>query len=169
MGNKTQKKAVQLGITKLPLTVLYTRPMQILDRVSGADIAISIFGGGSSTFTPDLALILSEFCKKKFADKHWKFDHSGSGGKKMFFYLAPESNFYIEMTDRSSFVQFKANNHVSELKLYTDNKEYVRELAMGLNGQFKEGVIKELDWKKVEKNYKVKQEDCIATWKALLQ
>jgi hypothetical protein len=168
MGKKLQKKAKALGLTNLPGIFLYARPTKIFRGKTGMDQLLSGFVS-SSTFTPNIALILLEYCEQKFEGSSFKFGHAGSGGKKMFFYLAPESNFYMELTDRSSFVQFKAKNHISQIIIYTDNQELVRDIALRINQLFDEGVINELDWEKAEKKFKVKREDCITTWKAVLQ
>ena len=55
------------------------------------------------------------------------------------------------------------------MKIYSDNQQNTRDVAMIPVTLFKEGdIIEESDWGGIETIFTVNRENCITTWKSLL-
>ncbi|NVM52257.1 MAG: hypothetical protein HWN66_01050 [Candidatus Helarchaeota archaeon] len=173
MGKKKiQKKAEELGLNKLPLTVLYARPKRIgnsgtiIEHLSGLVPGLLI----PSKRIADTSVIMFNYFHSDVKDPSFDYDKDEGARTKKYFYLAPESNLYVEVIDNvQGFLIDLASNHVIQINIYSDNEEYKKAIANVINDTYKDGILAHIKWKKIEKKYKVKQEDCIATWNRLLQ
>lgn len=153
MGKKVPKRAEELGLTKLRMTILYARPRKIRTTFS--------------KYVPDTADAIRDYVSP--LDPSLVQGRSGGGRNNTYYYLAPEVNLYVEVADKAAgFVVVNPANHAIQISIFCDNDEHVRGIANAVNQRFADGILAHMDWKKIEKKFKVKREDCIAAWKALL-
>ena len=78
----------------------------------------------------------------------------------------------MEVNDKAAgFAAVKPANRVLEINIYTENEEYIWGIAITVNSIWTDadGLLTHMIWKKIEKKFKVKQEDVIAEWTKLLQ
>ncbi|MFX1296705.1 MAG: hypothetical protein ACFFD2_17845 [Promethearchaeota archaeon] len=172
MGKKEiQNKAEELGLTRLPLTVLYSQPKKIFNKDPMSDNFLRFISTQSfSKLIPDTVFNILRHLNENINDPSFIFNSFEGARTKKYFYLAPKSNLYVELICKvSGYIIFRTSNHVVQIKIYSDNEEYKRAIANVVNDAFKNGVLANINWKKIEKKFKVKKEDCIATWKALLE
>ena len=153
MGKKVRKQAEELGLTKLRTTMLYARPRKTKMTFS--------------KYVPDIAHAIRDYIK--LLDPSFVQASSGGGRNNTYYYLAPQANLYVEIVDKAvGFVVINPVNHAIQISIFSDNDEHIRGIAKAVNQRFADGILAHMDWKKIEKKFKVKREDCIAAWKALL-
>jgi len=172
--NKDLKKLRQLaeglGLTKLPTTVLYGRPSRV-DRITrfGEDVLSLISGIYAKMKIPDIIVALTKYCKETLNDPSFKQAGPSAGRTSRTSYLAPESNVYIELVNKiAGVLALRASNLVTEITIYANNEKYITEIANVVNRLFKDGILANMIWDKVEDKFNVNRDDCIATWKSLL-
>ena len=160
MVEKIRQQADDLGITKLRKTILYGHPTKIRQT----------FG----RFVPNTDRAMRDYLRQ--------FDPSVIDGRKsppllisrrrlpvMTYYLiAPQLKVYIEDIDKITAWVYKPINHALKITIFSDNDEYIRGIANTLNQLWDGKILDNIIWQKIEKVYKVKKDDCSATWKALL-
>jgi hypothetical protein len=154
MVNKLRKEADNIGLTKQRLTQIYARARHI-----------------RMTFTkyiPDTTDAIRDYVN--LLDSTFKQDRSGGGRNNSFYYLSTVANIYVEVFDKAAgFAVTNPDNHAMQINIYSNNDEHVRGMAKAVNGIFEDGMLAHLDWKKIEGKFKIKSEDCIKVWNALLQ
>ncbi len=154
MGKRTQKEAMQLGLTNLPKYTFYAQPRKIKVKLS--------------KIKPDSAYLLENWMKS--VDPSAKMDENAKYGyKSEYYYMAPEKNIYVEiaMNLAKGFV-YNEDSHVYKIDIYTNNEEHVRAIAKDINAIWDDGILNHLDFKKLKKKYKVEKEDVINQWNAFL-
>ena len=163
LGKKIQKMAEKLGLTHLPLTVLYARPRKIKRKPTIADEIFAFLQIASATRIPDVHLTIFKYLKRNLNDPSFKHKIRASGRSWECYYLVPDSNLYIEgITKLAGMLAVNPGNSVSQIKIYSGTEEYPRIIARLVNNLFEEGMLAHMDWKKLEKKFKVKREECIA-------
>jgi hypothetical protein len=153
MVEKIRKQADELGITKLRKTVLYGHPTHTRRT----------FGRVVPDFDREMRNYLSQF------DPTIIEGRSGGTRSHTYYLLAPQLNIYIEDTTKLTGWADKNLSHALRITIYTDSEEYLRKIANFLNSLWGYKLLENILWKKIEKHYKVKKEECISTWKELLQ
>ncbi len=167
---KFRQLAEGLGLIELPLTILYGRPRRVeyIDRI-GDDLAFLLTGMSFKQKIPDIILVVGKYCKEVMDDASFKRAGPTIGRTSRATYLAPKAKLYVELETRlASGLAMKASNVVAEIKIFSENKTHVTEIANIINNLFTDGLLANMDWEKVEAKFEVKREDCIATWKSLL-
>ena len=153
MGKEALKEAQALGLTNLPLTTLYGRPKN--------------FKMTFSKSKPDTINLMQKYLTQ--IDPSTKLNSSGGGRNNTFYCVAPQARTYVQVTDKmAGMVGYNMNNHTCEIKIYSDDIEMVKQLARTVSQAWPDGILPHVDWGKIEKKYKVRREDCIAAWEALL-
>lgn len=156
MGKKRILEEVRaLGLTKQHLTILYARPRKL--RRTFAKIV------------PDIADAVRDHIA--FLDSSFIQARSGGVRTNSFYYLAANIKLYVEVFDKAAgFVTHNPANHAIQINIFSDNEQNVRGIANVVNSIWadSDGLLAHMDWKRIEKKFKVKREDCIAAWKALL-
>lgn len=139
MGKKVRKRAGELGLTKLRMTILYARPRKMR----------MIF----SKYVPDTADAIRDYVST--LDPSFVQSSSGGGRNNTYYYLAPQANLYVEVADKATgFALPNPANHAIQINIFSDNDEHIREIADAVNQQFADGILAHMDWKKTEKNSK---------------
>ncbi len=155
MGKKVQKEAMQLGLTNLPKYTFYTQPRKVKAK--------------ASKVKPDIAYVVENWMTS--IDPSTKTDESG-GRTSDYYYLAPGINIYVEveskMFAKSRFTMYNADKQVTKFDIYTNNEDYVRTLAKGINEIWDDGMIPHLNFEKLEKKFKVGKEDIVSPWNTFL-
>ncbi|MEX2682731.1 MAG: hypothetical protein Q6373_014120 [Candidatus Sigynarchaeota archaeon] len=86
-----------------------------------------------------------------------------------FYFFSPTAKLLISITEKTAgFVYDKASNHVFCIDIFTSNEQLPRDLARFINSRYKQGIMAQTDWSKVEKAFDVSKEECIQTWNGLL-
>ncbi len=153
IGSKPRKQANKLGLTKLHKTILYARPKKI--RMTFNRTVSDVEGR-----IRDYAKLL---------DTSFSQDRSGGGRSSVSYYIAPKANLYVEVVNKvKGFGAVNPGNRVLQISIFTDRDEHVRKIADIINQIWDDGVLAHINWEKIEKTYKVKKEDCITAWNALL-
>ena len=152
MGKKVRKEAEALGLKKLRHTVLYTRPRGIRATFSKHVV--------------DAADAIRDYIAMNDSTLVW--DRSGGGRSNSFYYLSAALNLYVEVIDKAA---FKLANRIIQINIYTENEEHIRGVANAANSIWAgtDGLFANINWKNVEKKFKVTKEDCIAEWNKWLQ
>jgi hypothetical protein len=178
MGKKAKKQANKLGFRELPLTVLYAQPKSIVEKHTKLDTAVNIisgvaelFGGSGAsagTHIPDIADVIQDYCLKILKESEFRFDVSGSRSKECYL-LAKNSQLYVEIVDKMKGIwQTRASNHLTQINIYSENKQHAKDIANLINKIHKEGVIENTNWEEIEKKFNVSKKECIYTWEELL-
>ncbi|MHA1279116.1 MAG: hypothetical protein ACTSQI_21115 [Candidatus Helarchaeota archaeon] len=154
MGKKVLKLAKQLGLLGLPLYVLYGRAKKI--RMT------------FSKYVPDVADAIRDFLTLK--DENLIQGRSGGGRNNSFYYLSEALQLFVQVVDKASgFVVVNPSNHAIQFNIYTKDEELVRGIAQTINQIWEDGILAHMEWKKIEKKFKVNAEDGIAQWNKWLQ
>ena len=155
MGKGVKKEAIQLGLTNLPKYTFYCQPKKVK--------------GKASKVKPDIAYVVENWMPS--IDPSTKMSES-SGRTSEYFYLAPGINTYVEVTSRifakSSFTMYNADKQVAKFDIYTNNEDHVRAIAKDINAIWDDGMVAHLNFKKLEKKFKVGKEEVINQWNAFL-
>ena len=152
MGKQVRYQAESLGLTKIPPTILYAQPRHMRALYS--------------RFKPDIADKLRDMMKQY--DPSFIEDSTGGGRNNTFYLLAPEARLYVEVNDRSPIAigaAWRADKHVSQIKIFSSNKSYIREIAHIISKIWDDEILIHMDWEKIEKKYNIKREDAIIVWK----
>ncbi len=152
MVEKIRQQADELGITQLRKTVLYGHPSKTRRTFSRV----------VPNFDNEMRDYLSQF------DPTVIDGRAGGARAHTYYLLAPQLKVYIEDTTHLTGWADKALSHALRITIYGDTDEHIRGIANLLNQLWDGKILDNIIWKKIEKVYKVKNEDCIATWKALL-
>ena len=90
--------------------------------------------------------------------------------ERHFNYISPELRLYVEIFDIPiKTFGYGKTPHAFQVKIYSDNQQNTRDVAMIPVTLFKEGdIIEESDWGGIETIFTVNRENCITTWKSLL-
>ncbi|MHA1649668.1 MAG: hypothetical protein ACTSYB_05705 [Candidatus Helarchaeota archaeon] len=155
MGKKVRKQAQKLGFTNLPVTELYARARKIKTTFS--------------KYVPDVARVIYDYIMLQ--DPSMLHDRSGGGRNNSYYYLSEKLQLYVEVFDKAAgFVVANPSNHAIQIKIYTKDEDLVRTIANAVNSIYvdADGMLAHMDWRKIEKKFKVKRDDCIATWKKFL-
>ncbi len=152
MGKNIRKEAEKLGLKNQQHTVLYARPREI--RVT------------FSKHVPDAADAIRDYIAMK--DSNMEQDRSGGGRTNTFYYLASSLKLYVEVIYKAA---FSAANRTVQINIYTENEDYIRGIANAVNTLWADvnGLLANMIWPNIEKNFKVKKEDCIAEWNKWLK
>ena len=154
MVEKIRQQADELGITQLRKTILYGHPTKT---------------------RPTFGMVVPN-TDRAMRDYLRQFDPSAIDGRtgwkrgeSTYYLIAPQIKVYIEdYHGITGHYVFNMHNHVLEITIFSDNDEYIRVIANTLNQLWDGKILDNIIWEKLEKAYKIKKEDCIATWKALL-
>ena len=153
---KIRKQAFRLGMMDLPLTILYARPYVATWR--------------KMTYHPEPKEVIEHYIKYILKIPNYIHESKARIGRtRRWGYLIPEISLYIEITDEV--VGFKADNdenHVLQLLIHSEKEEHVQKIANLINSIYPKGVIKDMNWEKVEKKFEIFKEDCIKVWEELL-
>lgn len=150
---KFRKQADELGITKLKKTILYGHPTHTR-RTFGRIV-------------PDFDREMRDYIRQY--DPSAVEGRAGGSRSHTYYLLAPQVKVYIEDTTKLTGWGDTNTNHALRITIFTDNDGYLRGIANLLNNLWDGKIIENIIWKKIEKSYKVKKEDCITTWNELLQ
>jgi len=152
MGNPIRAQAEELGLTNLPQTVLYGQPSSVRQTFSRC--------------VPNIDRAIQDY----ISSVDPSFVKGRTGGVKAHTYsiFSPKERIYIEDTDFYVGWAHQAKNHVLKITIYTDSDEKRRKIAQVINNVFFNGMLANIDWKKIEKKFKVKREECIAMWELVL-
>ncbi|HUX99964.1 MAG TPA: hypothetical protein VMV49_10460 [Candidatus Deferrimicrobium sp.] len=154
MGSKVRQQADSLGITQQQLTTLYAQAHR--------------YRRTASKFIPDVGDEIRDFMT--LINPAIAQDKAGGGRNFTFHYLSIIANLYVEVVDKSAgLVAANPSNRAIQINIYSNNEEYIQGIAKAVNQVFENGMLANIDWKKIEKTFKVKSEDCIATWNTLLK
>lgn len=153
MTEKFRKQADQLGITNLRKTVLYGHPAHTRRT----------FGRVVPDFDREMRNYLGQF------DPTIIEGRSGGSRSHTYYLLAPQLKIYIEDKTKLTGWADKNLSHSLQITIFTDSDEYLRKIANFLNSLWEHKLLENIVWKKIQKSYKVNKEDCIATWKELLE
>jgi hypothetical protein len=167
---KLRQLAEGLGLTKLLVTVLYGRPRRVehINRF-GDDLAFLLTGMSFKQRIPDIILAVGKYCKDVMDDPSFKQAGPTTGRTSRMTYLVPKAKLYVELvTKLAGVLAVRAGNVVAEIKIFSEDKAHITEIAKVINHLFADGLLANMDWEKVEDKFEVKREDCIATWKSLL-
>ena len=88
--------------------------------------------------------------------------------------MATEMNIYVEVVDTTttrvypSTRDYRGDKHVNKIDIYTNNEDHVRAIAKSINAIWDDGIIPHIDFKKIEKNFKIGKEEIINQWNAFL-
>ncbi|NVM52646.1 MAG: hypothetical protein HWN66_03000 [Candidatus Helarchaeota archaeon] len=153
---KVREQAEALGITELPLKTLYARPFLATLR--------------KAFFYPEPAEVVEHYIRYSLGIESFLHDRKGRIGKtREYFYLAPDARLYVEVLNKLVGRDgLKNENHVTKIDIYSSAVEHFRKIANYINELFPGGVLANIVWEKVEKQFSVSREKCIADWKELL-
>ncbi len=153
MVNEIRMQANNLGLTKLRMTLLYARPKKLR----------MLF----SKYKPDTADVIEDYMK--LIDPSFVEGSSGGMRNITYYCLAPQEKFYVEIVDKAAgFMIVNPANHSIQISIFSDNDEHIRGIANTVNQLWEDGILPHMVWKKIEKKYKIKREDAIATWNRFL-
>ena len=153
MVHEIRKQANNLGLTKLRMTLLYARPKKLS----------LLF----AKHKPDTADVIQDYMK--LIDPSSVESSSGGARNSTYYCLAPQEKFYVEIIDKAAGIWVASPaNHALQISIFSDNDEHIRGIANTVNQRWEDGILPHMDWKKIEKKYKVKREDAIATWNHFL-
>jgi hypothetical protein len=155
MGKKARKQAEGLGLTKLPIYRFYGRARGLKMKFSKTK--------------PKFVNHITEFLRGIDPST---VDSEGAKNMRSLYYqiLSPEAGTFVEVFD--NVVGFNANmpkNRVFQMDIYTQNQNIVKDIVRIVNNRFEDGILNHLDFKKIEKKYKVKKDDVINAWNSFLQ
>ena len=154
MSWEAKSEAKKLGLKDLPKYTFYARPKK--SKVM------------FSKFKPDIAYLVEDWMNN--LDSTTTASESALGARSSgYYYLAPQINVYVEIVDHiSGYFAYSEDNHVNKIDIYTDNQEYVKEIVKGINDIWDDGILSNLNIKKIEKKFKVKGEEIINAWNSFL-
>ncbi len=154
MGNTIYQEAEALGLIKQKLTVLYAQPRK--------------YRRTASKFIPDVGDVIRDYIT--LINPALEQGKTGGARNFTFQYLSIVANLFVEVVDKTvSMNAAKPSNRVLQINIYSDNEEYIKGIAKAIDQVFENGMIANIDWKKLEKAFQIKKEDCIAAWNALLK
>ncbi|NVM54015.1 MAG: hypothetical protein HWN66_09975 [Candidatus Helarchaeota archaeon] len=152
---KVPKQAEELGFTKFRMTILYARPQNI-----------SIRQRVLTRYIPDVIYDIRDYIARN--DSSLIEEMVGTKNVTAY-YLAQKMNLYVVIFDKAAFwTIMNPAKHALQINIFSNNEEHVRGIANVVNHLWVDGILAHMDWKWIEKKYKVDREDCIATWKEFL-
>jgi len=168
MGKEVQKKAQKLGLTNLPKFTFYGRPKKLKMKFSKIepDIAYTVENCMKNV---DPSFEMEE--SSKLSNIRSNFSYNIGLGKvgNSYYYIAPQKSVYVEIYNQlAGFAGWVPDNYVCQIDIYTNDEDHVRAITKDINALWDDGIIPHLDFKKLEKKYKVKREDVINAWNAFL-
>jgi len=164
MGKGLKKEAMQLGLTKLPKYTFYGRPKKIKMKFYKPDTLIIT---RYPFWKPDTAYVIENWMTS--IDPSCAMKKSPGARSFNFFYMSTQLGVYVEVYNKIAGVSpFNPDNYVSQIDIYTNNEDHVRAIAKGFNSLWDDGILPHIDFKKIEKKFKVGKEDVIKQWNAFL-
>jgi hypothetical protein len=153
MGNKMRKQAEELGFMEFPMTVLYTRPRNLRPTFA--------------TTICDNVDVIRAYLKQ--LDPAFSQDRSGGSRNTTHYFLAPQLKVYVELVSKTvGQVIYNPANHVNEIKVYSKFKAHVINIVSRLDEIFPDGMLRHMDWTKIENTFMALKEEAIQTWKTYL-
>ncbi|MHA2282436.1 MAG: hypothetical protein ACXAC5_16455 [Promethearchaeota archaeon] len=153
MGRKLQKQAKSIGLTNLPKYTFYCQPKGIKTKFS--------------TTKPKFIYPIVDWLRS--FDQSVQDDDTGSARQVWSFILAPQAGVYIESTSKiAGFNARSASNYVSQVDIYTENADIVKEVVKILYYQWEDGMVNHVNFEKIEKKFKVKRDDIINAFNSFL-
>lgn len=155
-GKKIIRQAEQLGFKGFPLTILYGRPRKV--RMT------------FSKLVPDYIDILREFMTSKDPECLMRIAKGGRG--RMDVFLSVKEKIYIESIGKiSGFAGMDPENHTFQISFWTENDDFVGDIVKAIDQRFSDvgGIRQHFNWKKLQKKYRVEQEDILPTWNKYLE
>ncbi len=58
--------------------------------------------------------------------------------------------------------------HALQISIFTKNEEHIFGVAKAVDQLWEEGILPHMDWKWIEKQFKVNCEECIENWRIYL-
>ncbi|MFX1429163.1 MAG: hypothetical protein ACFFCY_03235 [Promethearchaeota archaeon] len=154
MGKAVQKQAKSMGMMNLPKYTFYCQPAGIKRKFS--------------TTTPRFVYTINDWVAS--FDQSCQRDDSGSARTVWSFILAPQAAAYIEVTSKiAGFSAMSADNYVSQVDIYTENTDIVKNVVKILNDQWPDGMFNHIDLKKIEKKFNVKGNEVVNAINQFLQ
>ncbi|MBY8990282.1 MAG: hypothetical protein KGD58_05970 [Candidatus Lokiarchaeota archaeon] len=149
-----KKQADSLGLTKLPKYTFYCQPKGIKKKFS--------------TTKPRFIYSIEDYLKG--LDQSVQEGDSGSARTVKSHILAPQAGLFLETISKiAGFSAMSADNYVSEINIYTENTDLVKNIVKILNNQWEDGIIPHIDFNKIQKKFGVKRDDVINAWNSFLQ
>ena len=154
MGKGAQKQAKSMGMMKLPKYTFYCQPAGIKRKFS--------------TTTPRFVYVINDWVAS--FDPSCQRDDAGSARTVWSYILAPQGGAYIEVTSKiAGFSAMSADNYVSQVDVYTENVDIVKNVVKILNDQWPDGMFNHIDLKKIEKKFNVKGNEVVDAINQFLQ
>ncbi|MFX0100766.1 MAG: hypothetical protein ACFFCS_14415 [Candidatus Hodarchaeota archaeon] len=151
-----RQEAEKLGLTDLPTTVLY-----LSSKAPKRGYSFPLFD------------FISRFMKSELKDAETKDEKAHKGLARIFFGYAPNARMCIEIRDFPTSGMGSLIYHGSEVKVYCDDENKVRQLAKVLIGIAENSANEEMfgskNWAKIEKKFKMSAEENKANWEKLLE
>ena len=153
MVKQIEKDAMRLGLTKLPKSTFFGRPKKIKMKFS--------------KYKPDTAYVIENWMTS--VDPSLAMKESAGARSSRFYYMSTQLGVYVEVYNKmAGMAAFNPDNYVSQIDIYTNNEDHVRAIVKGFNSLWDDGIVANIDYKKIEKKFKVKEEDVINQWNAFL-
>lgn len=153
MGKAVQQQAEELGFTNFPLTVLYARPRYLRPAFA--------------TTICDTVDVVRLYLRE--LDSSIIEERSGGTRNTTHYFLAPQIKIYVELISKTiGRIINNPANHANEIKIYSKFKAHVINITSRLDAIFPDGMLRHMDWEKVEDTFIVFRQDCIRTWRANL-
>lgn len=158
MGKKLLTEASKLNFLNFPKTMLYA-------MTNGIRPSMGIY------FISYIPNIVDEVWNYLVAlDKYTKFEKSKAARNKTLYYLSKQLNIYIEIESRvSGLLLIKSSNYVLKLNFFCENFEHIKRIAHRINDNFVGGILNELNWDKIEKEFHINREEAIFMWQKILK
>jgi len=152
MGNEIRDQAEKLGLLELPGITLYAHPSGVRQTFA------RIVPHTDNTVQNYISQIDPSFVKGR---------SGGSRGSTYVIY-APNANIYFE--DQDLYIGWAHNekNHLQQIKIHADTEEKIRHIAQIIDNLYTNGVVANINWKKINKKYKVDEKEGIAMWNKVL-
>ena len=164
MGKKKakeiQKKAETLGLMNLQKNTFFGQ------RKGGAILKTETKGHTFRHNVPNFVIEIINWLVN--SDPSTQETDAGGGRNVTFYIISPQSGIYIEVDDRIAGSLDIPRNHVYRMDIYGQNEDSVRQIIKMVNDQWKDGIIANLDLKKIEKKFKISSDDIINAWNQFL-
>lgn len=123
----------------------------------------------NKSLIPDIFFPILDYFKRVDKDRYF-FGEQRKSRERHYNYISPGLRLYVEVFDIPiKTFGFGKTPHAFQVKIYSDNDQIARDVAMIPMTLFKKGgIIEESDWDGIETKFNVNREDCMAKWKTLL-